>query len=403
VNAEAGSLTVFLRRESRPVAPEWAWGQRLCEEFLRASSPATPVVVFEGEKKFTIGDALSHTAAEMLGLVLDEVAFWDPAGWRGLCQVLRAAPHVAVVVPVSNETAVDAQRAAAPFVYHTPSLFRLACHSRRPHYLGQWREVTDVDPFAFLCRRADLERLDPHLPPDQVPARMAAQGRSLAVAYDTYVHRYGRMYEQARPDLQAWVPTEAERILDIGCAAGAFGAVLQGRQRCRVVGIELNPLLAARAAQRLDRVVQQSVEDLPESAFTEEFDCVVCGDVLEHLRDPWAVVGKLARWLKPHGRLIATVPNVGHWSIAADLLRGRWDLVPFSLLCWGHLRFFTRTGVEQLVRGHGLAVEHLQGTDETLPAVGEEFLRQIATVITDVDTANLRASEFLVVARKGTT
>jgi SAM-dependent methyltransferase len=358
-------------------------------------------VVFEEKGEFTVGDALSHTATEMIGVVLDGVVFWDPVGWQGLCQVLNRAPQVAVVVPVSNEATVIAQRAAAPFVYHTPSLFRLACHSRRPHYLGQWQEVTNVDPFAFLCRRADLERLDSHLPLEQVPTYLAAQGRSLAVAYDTYVHRYGRMYEQARPELQAWIPTEAERILDIGCAAGAFGAVLQDRQRCRVVGIELNPILATRAARQLDRVLQESVEDLSDATFTEEFDCIVCGDVLEHLRDPWTVIEKLARWLKPSGRLIATVPNVGHWSIAADLLHGRWDLVPFSLLCWGHLRFFTRTGVEQLMRGHGLSVEHLQGIDETLPAVGEEFLQQIATVITDADTTSLRTSEFLVIARKG--
>lgn len=402
MNTEVGSVTVLLCRENRTVAPEWAWGQRLCEEFLRTSSPTTPIVVLEGKAEFTVGEALSRVSTELIGVVLDDVVFWDPAGWQGLCQVLAHAPHIAVVVPVSNEATVAAQRAAAPFVYHTPSLFRLACQARRSHYLGQWQEVPHVDPFAFLCRRADLERLDPRLPLERVPVDIAAQGRSLAVAYDTYVHRYGRMYEQARPDLQALVPAEAEHILDIGCAAGAFGVALQSRQRCRVVGVELNSMLATRAAQRLARVLQQNVEELSAATFTEEFDCIVCGDVLEHLRDPWAVIGKLARWLKPHGRLIATVPNVGHWSIAADLLRGRWDLVPFSLLCWGHLRFFTRSGVEQLVRSHGLFIEHLQGVDETLPAVGEEFLRQIAIVIPDVDMANLRTSEFLVIARKGT-
>jgi hypothetical protein len=64
------------------------------------------------------------------------------------------------------------------------------------------------------------------------------------------------------------------------------------------------------------------------------------------------------------------------------------------------LRFFTRTGVEQLLRGHGLHIEHLQGIDETLPVVGEEFVQQVAAVIPDADAASLRTSEFLVVARK---
>lgn len=401
MNTEGGDVSVVLCRDTRAVAPEWAWGQRLCEEFLRTASPEVRIVVLEEKERFTVGDALARTTTNLIGIVLDDVVFWDPAGWQGLCKILTHASQVAVVVPVSNEATVAAQRAAAPFVYHTPSLFRLACQSRRPHYLGQWQEVPTVDPFAFLCRRADLARIAPELSLTHVPDFFSAHGRTLAVALDTYVHRYGRMYEQSRPDLQAWVPAEAECILDIGCAAGAFGAAVQARQQCRVVGIELNPALATRAARQLDRVLQQSVEDLPEATFAEEFDCIVCGDVLEHLRDPWAAIGKLSRWLKPHGRLIATVPNVGHWSIAADLLRGRWDLVPFSLLCWGHLRFFTRSGVEQLVRGHGFIVEHLQGMEETLPPVGELFLQQVVAAVDEVDLASLRTSELLLVARKG--
>jgi SAM-dependent methyltransferase len=365
------------------------------------ASPAASLVLLEKKEKFTVGEALVCSATDLIGVVLDDVVFWDPAGWQGLCEILAHAPQVAVVVPVSNEATVAAQRAAVPFVYHTPSLFRRACQSRRPHYLGQWQEVSAVDPFAFLCRRADLERITPDLSLAHVPDFFSARGRTLAVALDTYVHRYGRMYEQLRPDLQAWVPAEAERILDIGCATGAFGAAIQARQQCRVVGIELNPELATRAGQQLDHVLQQSVEDIPEATFAGEFDCIVCGDVLEHLRDPWTAIGKFSCWLKPHGRLIATMPNVGHWSIAADLLRGRWDLVPFSLLCWGHLRFFTRSGVEQLVSGHGFIVEHLQGMEETLPPVGEVFLQQVAATVDEVDLASLRTSEWLLVARKG--
>ena len=394
------NVTVLLCREHRLVAPEWAWGQRLSEEFLREGSPTSSIVLLEGKERFTVDEALARTDSEFVGIVLDDVVFWDPIGWQGLCRVLDSAPQVALVAPVSNEAAVAEQRAAAPFVYHTPSLFRLACHARRQPHLGQWQEVDTVDPFAFLCRRADLVRVDPRLPLAQLPTFFSAQGWALAVTYDTYVHRYGQMYEQPRADLQAWVPLDAQRILDIGCATGVLGAALQERHPCHVVGIELNSALAKHAAQRLDRVLQQSVEELPATTFTEEFDCIVCGDVLEHLRDPWTVLGKLAGWLKPQGRFIATVPNVGHWSIASDLIHGRWDLVPFSLLCWGHLRFFTRTGVEQLVRGHGLRIEHVQGIEETLPAVGEAFVQQVATVIPDADLASLHTSEFLIVASK---
>ena len=397
------TVTVLLCRDRRAVTPEWAWGQRLSEEFLREGRASSSIVVFEDKEKFTVGEALTRTDDEFIGIVLDDVVFWDPIGWQGLCQVLNSAPRVALVAPVSNEATVAEQRAAAPFVYHTPSLFRLACQHRRQQHLGHWQEVHTLDPFAFLCRRADLVQVDPYLPLAQLPTLFSAQGRALAVTHDTYVHRYGKMYEQPRTDLQAWIPLDAQHILDIGCAAGALGAALQERQPCHVVGIELDPTLVKRATQRLNCVLQQSVEELPATTFAAKFDCIVCGDVLEHLRDPWTVIGKLACWLKPRGRLIATVPNVGHWSIVSDLLHGHWDLVPFSLLCWGHLRFFTKTGVEQLVRGHGFRIEHFQGIEETLPAVGEAFVQQIMTVIPDAELASLCTSEFLVVARKEST
>ena len=44
----------------------------------------------------------------------------------------------------------------------------------------------------------------------------------------------------------------------------------------------------------------------------------------------------------PGGRLVLSVPNVGHWAVVEDLLAGRWDYLPIGLLCYTHYRFFTR-------------------------------------------------------------
>jgi tRNA1(Val) A37 N6-methylase TrmN6 len=40
-------------------------------------------------------------------------------------------------------------------------------------------------------------------------------------------------------------------VLDLGCASGALGAALKARQGCAVVGVEVDPLYAARARERL--------------------------------------------------------------------------------------------------------------------------------------------------------
>src|ERR1700712_3242576 len=84
-------------------------------------------------------------------------------------------------------------------------------------------------------------------------------------------------YEGARPEVQALVPREARRVLDLGCAAGALGAALKERQAIEVVGVELDPDYAAEAARRLDRVVTGDVGEVLASLSADlgRVDCIV--------------------------------------------------------------------------------------------------------------------------------
>ena len=49
----------------------------------------------------------------------------------------------------------------------------------------------------------------------------------------------------------------------------------------------------------------------------EQFDCVIFGDVLEHLFDPWAVIEKVKPYIKQNGVILASIPNVSHISVLA--------------------------------------------------------------------------------------
>ena len=68
-------------------------------------------------------------------------------------------------------------------------------------------------------------------------------------------------YQFARPEVQALVPENARRILDVGCGQGALGAALKERQQCEVWGVEYIAEVAADAADLLDRVVTGSLEE----------------------------------------------------------------------------------------------------------------------------------------------
>ena len=90
------------------------------------------------------------------------------------------------------------------------------------------------------------------------------------------------------PDLLSRIPLTAQVVLDVGCGAGSLGAAYRLRNpRARLLGIDSHPELLAVAAERLDEVALVNVEDDPMPFDVPEgIDCVVYGDILEHLSNP---------------------------------------------------------------------------------------------------------------------
>ncbi|HEV7753440.1 MAG TPA: class I SAM-dependent methyltransferase, partial [Baekduia sp.] len=143
---------------------------------------------------------------------------------------------------------------------------------------------------------------------------------------------------------------------------------------CTVVGVEFDPVAAQQARAVCREVV---VGDLESGAVRAEVqravadaggvDAVICADVLEHLRDPWAVLAWLRTLLDPGGRAIVSVPNIAHWTARRALLRGRFDYTDFGLLDRTHLRFFTRASATELARRAGFAVQAEHPAGAPLP------------------------------------
>jgi glycosyltransferase involved in cell wall biosynthesis len=89
-------------------------------------------------------------------------------------------------------------------------------------------------------------------------------------------------------------------------------------------------------------------------------DCLIYGDVLEHLYDPWAVLRHHRSWLKEDGMVVVCIPNVQHWSIIIGLLKGQWEYQDQGLLDRTHIRFFTLDSIKKLFSQAELYVEQIQ-------------------------------------------
>ena len=234
-----------------------------------------------------------------------------------------------------------------------------------------------------------LERIDHYLKSEVERERIASRGRSAVLNGHTYRHRMETMlrhirsmapsrnatvfvngagrsapsyFEFDRPEVQELVPRESRRVLDVGCGAGRLGLGLKRRMQVHVSGIELDPAVAEIAARRLDSVRCGSVEDESIDFPDATFDCVICADVLEHLRHPETVLRRIRRWLTPDGSLVTSLPNVRNQTVIRSLLAGNWTYESAGLLDQDHVRFFTRREIEKLLWRTGFEVEALQMT-----------------------------------------
>ncbi len=205
-----------------------------------------------------------------------------------------------------------------------------------------------------------------------------------------------------RTEMQAFLPSSARVILDVGCGAGVFGAALKVARATagvdlEVWGLERDPAAAELAAGRLDKVLCGDVEAVTAQLPTAHFDCLVLNDILEHLAQPADVLRALRAHLKPGGHVVASIPNVRYFNNVVNLaVHGRWDYTDEGILDRTHLRFFTRGSMVDLLEDTGYAVRSVTGINPTGSA---KF--KLANLLTLGRWADMRYLQFAVVAVVG--
>ena len=163
-------------------------------------------------------------------------------------------------------------------------------------------------------------------------------------------------HDYPNPDLLERIPLTANVVLDVGCSTGILLATYRRfNPRARLLGIDKDPESVVLAKPRLDEVAAVDVEINPlPFALDRPIDCVIYGDVLEHLRDPWPVLRRHAEALSDDGTMLICVPNLEHWSFADRLLRGTWDYEPTGLFDETHLRWFSLASLRKGLEAIGL-------------------------------------------------
>jgi 2-polyprenyl-3-methyl-5-hydroxy-6-metoxy-1,4-benzoquinol methylase len=175
----------------------------------------------------------------------------------------------------------------------------------------------------------------------------------------TSAHNY---YTHGRPEMLRRVPATAKRVLELGCAEGAFAAAVKDRTGAEVWGIEFNAQAAERARAVLDHVLvgdaDQRIAEMPDGYV----DVVICNDVLEHLIDPTRTLMNLRRKLSPEGVIVASIPNIRYSrALSKIILRKDFPKDDEGIFDRTHLHFFTRKSIVRTFEQAGFTLTRIEG------------------------------------------
>jgi len=189
--------------------------------------------------------------------------------------------------------------------------------------------------------------------------------------------KFNPSYTGLREDIVSLIKGKDLNVLDIGCATGVTGKYLKDKGIASFVyGVEYLPEMGKEAAGFLNQVEIGDIQNnevinrIPDN----KFEYIILGDVLEHLYDPWIVLKKLSSKLLVGGRVIISLPNIGHIDVMIHLLfRKTWPLNERGIFDKSHLRYFAKNDVAKLIISSGLSVEMINRKFRFRDALGSRF------------------------------
>jgi 2-polyprenyl-3-methyl-5-hydroxy-6-metoxy-1,4-benzoquinol methylase len=167
-------------------------------------------------------------------------------------------------------------------------------------------------------------------------------------------------YFNIRDDLIRLIPPQAKSILEVGCAGGMTGKALREKGFKEIVGIEVNEEVTQTGRPYYDKLIVGDVEKISLPFEKEHFGCILYGDVLEHLLDPWLVLTNHHVFLKKGGTIVCSIPNIRHYRIIKKLVfKGEWEYTKKGIIDKTHLRFFTLDSIRRMLGKAGFEIKSI--------------------------------------------
>lgn len=177
------------------------------------------------------------------------------------------------------------------------------------------------------------------------------------------------------------IPKTSKKIIEIGCSSGALAREFKRKHPgVHWIGVEIDPDYAELAKRYCDTTLVANLDEVEEEFYAtySDCDCWIFADVLEHFRDPWAVVKKIRSVIPENGCIVACIPNAQNHSLIARLAVGDFRYEDMGLLDRTHLRWFTRQTIYELFEKEGFRIS--EGMTRTFHQPNQEVLELIGKI-----------------------
>lgn len=185
-----------------------------------------------------------------------------------------------------------------------------------------------------------------------------------------------RMNESKEKDLN---------ILEFDCGLGATLFKLKHiYPSAKLYGIETNENIAKVCGKMIDLTTEDFEENyimnfnLNSKNF---FDYIIIGNRLQYSKDPWKLLREIKKFIKPGGYIIASIPNMMHFSVIEGLLKGQFMYNQNSILTPHYNKFFTLIDIQKIFEECGYVNPYIFHYYTAISEENDKFLNQICSIV----------------------
>lgn len=167
------------------------------------------------------------------------------------------------------------------------------------------------------------------------------------------VHNYEDLDLETKKVVE-WIEKDKE-VLELACHTGNLSEWLF-KNGCKITGVDINNEALTLASPFLESKINADIENEKFWSLIQDkkYDFITCMHILEHLVDPWLVLKRLTKHLKPNGKIIIALPNINNAMTRFHIFFGSFNYTKTGVLDKTHLRFFNQQTSKELIESAGL-------------------------------------------------